>query len=86
VATVGEYTDRDGAKKKRFANVGILFEDEQGRMSLKLDTVPVAPGWSGWISFYPPQDRSGRTAAPRQQGTADAAPAAAPDDGDEIPF
>lgn len=57
VATVGKYTDKQGNEKKRFVNVGAAFEDDQGRLSIKLETIPVGPEWSGWISLYPPKER-----------------------------
>lgn len=54
VATVGTYKDRQtGEEKKRTVNIGAVFAQDDGRMSLKLDTVPVSPEWSGWVSFYP---------------------------------
>ncbi len=56
VATVGEY-QQQGETKKRYQRVGAVFEDEQGRMSLKLDAVPVGQFWSGWISFFEPRPR-----------------------------
>lgn len=52
IATVGTYKTNQGEEKKRYLKVGSLFQDEQGRLSLKLDAVPVAKEWSGWISFY----------------------------------
>ena len=57
VATVGTYKDRSGNEKKRYVNIGSVFTDDDGRQSLKLDSVPVGPEWSGWISFYEPKER-----------------------------
>ena len=51
-ASMGEYTARDGSKKKRYVKVGTLFRYEDGGLSLKMDTVPVGPGWSGWLTFF----------------------------------
>lgn len=73
VATTGEYTDRQsGEKKKIYTKVGAAFTDEQGRISIKLDLVPVGPDWSGWLSLYEPKPRdgeqrqqTGRTVQPR---------------------
>ena len=103
VATIGEYKDRaTGQTKKRYATVGTVFESDDGRLSLKLDTIPVGPGWSGFISFYEPRQAEGSPrpsqASPAQQRAdayqraAHSRPAAPPapaydDDGDdEIPF
>ena len=66
VATIGTYKDRNGDEKKRYANVGTVFENEDGRLSLKLDTVPVGQEWSGWISFFEPKDRDGQAGQQRQ--------------------
>lgn len=61
VATIGKYTDRQGNEKKRYVTVGSVFEDEQGRLSLKMDAVPVGGEWSGWISFYEPKAKDAAT-------------------------
>lgn len=50
LATIGEYETADGPVKRRIP-VGALYRDDAtGRMSLKLEAVPVVPGWSGWLS------------------------------------
>lgn len=64
VATIGEYKDHNtGEMKKRRINVGAVFEDEQGRLSGKLDSVPVGANWSGWFLFFEPrrEDRESET-------------------------
>ena len=43
VATVGEYKDKNGDTKKRYVNVGAVFENDNGQMSFKLETIPVGP-------------------------------------------
>jgi hypothetical protein len=53
VATVGQRNTADGPIKVR-SRVGELFRDDgSGRMSLRLDTVPCSPAWSGWFSIEP---------------------------------
>lgn len=70
VASVGEYTDRNGATKKRYVNVGAVFESDDGKyMSLKLESIPVGPNWSGWISFFEPKPRE---QSPAQQAHSEA--------------
>ena len=89
VATVGEYTDSRGEKKKRYQNVGKAFTDDQGRVSLKMDAVPVGPEWSGWLSLYPRKDYlEPAQGAQRQSRPAPTQPPRGPDDdeGDEVPF
>lgn len=57
VATIGEYTTQSGEKKKRYVTCGSAFTDEQGRLSIKLDAVPVTPEWSGWLSLFEPRQQ-----------------------------
>lgn len=52
VATIGEYTNKEGDKKKNYLTVGIVFEDDKGRLSVKMNAMPVTPEWSGWLSIY----------------------------------
>lgn len=70
VATIGEYTDRNGQTKKRYLNVGAVFENDKG-LSLKIDALPLGKDWNGWIAFYPPKDRDGGS-APKVAATAPA--------------
>ncbi len=57
VATIGTYKGRDGAEKKRYATCGTAFTGEDGRLSFKLEVVPVSPEWSGWFKLYEIEDR-----------------------------
>lgn len=59
VATVGEY-ESQGQKKKRYVNCGSAFTDETGRISIKLDSVPVSPEWSGWLSLFEPKQNESK--------------------------
>ncbi len=67
-ASAGEYRDRDsGEMKKRWQRVGVVFEDsETGRRSVKLETLPVGPDWSGWLSEFP-TDRQGSNRVPERR-------------------
>lgn len=63
-ASTGEYLDSHGEKKKRWQNCGAMFEDsENGRISIKVEAVPVGPEWSGWFSAFPVERNQ---AAPQQ--------------------
>lgn len=67
VATTGKYENKEGEKKSRYSRVGSLFQDsESKRLSIKLDTIPVTPDWSGWLSCYPLK-KDGKDAQPKQQ-------------------
>lgn len=59
VVVTGEYEDRNGQKKKRYLNVGVVLEGDKG-LSLKLEALPV--NFNGWINFYEPKEREQRPA------------------------
>ena len=68
VASVGTYKDNQGNEKKRYHKCGSLFTDTDGRMSIKLDGVPVGNEWSGWISvFDADRDRGQQSQQPQRQ-------------------
>lgn len=77
VATTGTYTDRNGAEKKRYLNIGTLFKYEDGGFALKLDAVPVGDGFNGFVSFYDIEDKASG-AESRSDGR--------PDLSDDIPY
>jgi hypothetical protein len=52
VATVGKYKNNQGEEKKRYLNVGTVFEGDDGRLSMKMEALPISTEWSGWVSFY----------------------------------
>lgn len=79
VATVGEYTDREGRTKKQYVNIGTLFERPDGSQAIKIESIPI--GWNGWASFYEIEERGNE---PRS-AAAKSAPAEHDID-DEIPF
>ena len=53
-ATVGTWTGDDGKKHKRRLKCGVVMRDsESGRMSIRLELIPVSPEWHGWLSVLP---------------------------------
>lgn len=51
MASAGEWTDQHGRKAKRWIPCGVVMRDpDSGRMSIRLDSVPVRPDWSGWLA------------------------------------
>lgn len=94
VATIGEYTNKQGEKKKRYLTVGAVMEGSDGRMALKLDALPTNPDWSGWIAFYEPKQQDGgyqqrQSSPPRQERAPMAYQGQAGgslDEEDDIPF
>ena len=87
VATIGTYKDRDGNEKKRYQNCGSVFTGEDGRMSMKLDALPVSKDWSGFLSFYPVERKEQPEAPPAgRYENAEAVHAAVREGDDDIPF
>lgn len=80
VATIGSYK-KDGEEKKRYHNCGSMFTEPDGRMSIKLDAVPVGPEWSGWLSCYPTDKAEGKRPSPSPSTRSQQS-----EDGDDIPF
>ena len=68
VARMGTYTTQDGQEKTIWKNIGAVFENSQGQMSMKLEMIPVGglnDNGELWISFFEPQQRQQRQ--PQQQ-------------------
>ena len=88
VAVTGTYTDRQGNEKKRYANVGTLFQYEDGNFTLKLDSLPVGQGWSGFLNFYEIEERKPQddVSPRRDDGRSYASRETGADLNDEIPF
>ncbi|WP_370867838.1 hypothetical protein [Phenylobacterium sp.] len=85
----GTYTDRDGNEKKRYVNVGTLFQYEDGGFALKLDSIPVGQGWNGFVSFFDLKPRDGGQAGGGQRTSQQASKPRedfSADLDDEIPF
>jgi len=85
VATIGEYTDHDGNKKKRYLTVGSVLEREDGTLCMKLDSLPIVS--EGWFNLYPPKPKDGIPAVQAPAGAASTPATGRTDDfEDEIPF
>lgn len=54
VVATGTYTDKNGQEKAQWTTVGRVIEKD-GKLSLKLDVVPVA--FDGWIKFFEPKTK-----------------------------
>jgi hypothetical protein len=80
VVVVGEYEDRKtGQTKKQYRTVGAVLQNDEGRLSLKLEMVPLV-NFNGWINFYEPREREEKP-APSQREQQHQEPFS-----DEIPF
>jgi hypothetical protein len=74
---VGEYTNAQGEKKKRYQRIGSVIETKNGPM-LKLDVIPLREGgWDGWAYMNDPKPQEGRE-QPRRSGFDDMS--------DDMPF
>ena len=65
---VGEYTNSQGEKKKRYQRIGSIIETKSGPM-LKMDVIPLREGgWDGWAYINDPRPQEGQ-AQPRRQAS-----------------
>lgn len=78
VATVGKYTDASGNEKNRYVTVGRAFLRDDKSVSIKVDSMPVGPEFSGWLNLYDLDED-------RQQAPA-AAPKPAFSEKEDLPF
>lgn len=52
-ATVREWTDETGTKRKHRVEAGALFLSKDGAIVVKVDLVPTNPKWSGYFAAEP---------------------------------
>lgn len=50
--STGEYTNKEGETKKSWTKAGAVFKNENNRVSIKFEAIPVDPEWSGWMSIF----------------------------------
>lgn len=86
VCTGRKYTTNQGQEKTAWNNIGRLFVKDDGKMSIKLEALPL-PNEKGevWLSVFEPKPKDAHQ-TPHNAAKANAyqAPAAALDD--EVPF
>ncbi len=57
LATTGDWVDDAGKRHKCRSKVGIIFKDDlSGKLSVRLELLPVGPVWSGWLAVVPVGD------------------------------
>lgn len=67
VVKTGEYIDNvTGQNKARWLNVGTLFKHDDGNISIKLEALPIAKEFDGWISAFPIEDQRQQAPQPQQ--------------------
>ena len=85
IAAVGEYKDaKTGETKTRFSKLGSVFIDDDGRISMKIDTIPCGTSWDGWVNAMEPvqYDRPARQSSEPTRGNRRGSAA----DFDDAPF
>lgn len=69
VAVTGKYTDNSGQERNRYVTIGAAFTREDGSMAIKLESLPVGPGWNGWANLYLPRDKDQQATTPPAKAT-----------------
>ena len=54
IGDVCAYIKKPGQEKASYPRIGVAFEDARGRISLKIDTLPIKD-WEGWVNIFPRQ-------------------------------
>lgn len=51
------YIPAKGTQKAKYPKIGAAFRDDKDdRISLKIDSIPIATsGWEGWLNVFPPK-------------------------------
>ncbi len=66
--------------KAKYPRIGAAFADEEGQISVKIDSVPIPnSGWTGWVNIFPRKEKT-ETVADRDKAFR------SNDDEDDIPF
>ena len=83
--STGSYTDQNGQEKQRWMNVGVMFKNDTGYVSIKLEAIPTKRSDDGflWLSCFAPKEREQK---PQQPGFREQAQGAQEGFGDIIPF
>jgi len=55
-----------GGEKNKYPRIGLALKDDDGRISIKIDTIPLpGTGWEGWVNIFPKDgDSKPRVARP----------------------
>lgn len=82
-AVTGEYTS-NGQTKKHYQNMGAVFRRDDGSLCMKVESVPVGPGWNGWVNMFEPRERNQQGGSDSSQVYGGSGSASGLDD--DIPF
>ena len=69
--SAGTYKSQDGSEKTRWIKAGVVFKNDKGYVSMKLDSIPTRRNEKGelWLSLFVPKDKP--ESKPVQQGFRD---------------
>ena len=88
MVSTGSYKNDQGEEKQRWMNVGVMFKNDSGYVSIKLEAVPTKRNEQGelWLSCFAPKPREDKASA-QQGGFRDKPTQPAGEFGDpDIPF
>ena len=71
-----KYTTQDGQEKTYWSNHGTMWMDEEGKVTIKLDSIPQSANWDGYFKAFPHRPKDDRSQRPGFP----------PDDYDSVPF
>lgn len=46
----------NGEEKTRWVTIGALFKNDEGKTSMKIDSMPVGGTWDGWVQMFNPEE------------------------------
>lgn len=52
-----KYKTKDGQEKTYWSPHGTLWIDEEGNISIKLDSIPQSANWDGWLKAFKPKPK-----------------------------
>lgn len=57
-------------KPSRYLKVGTALVDERGRISLKIDCLPLqSEGWTGWLNIFPKREKEDAAPPPEKEAS-----------------
>jgi hypothetical protein len=56
-----DYQTSDGSRKTYWSQHGSMWIDENGSVTIKLDSIPVGEKWTGYMKAFPTKTREQKT-------------------------
>ena len=80
----GSYTNKNGEEKARWLKCGVIFKNDKGHLSMKMEAMPI--GGDGWFSLFEPSQDDPSSMPPTASKAMGSKPPAFPSAEDDIPF